>query len=36
MRVKIGNAAGTSLTVRGQPVELAPWTRDNVARIELK
>lgn len=36
MRVKIGNAAGTTLTVRGQAVDLAPVTRDNVARLELK
>ena len=34
MRVKIGNAAVTSLSFRGQPVELAP--RDNVAKLELK
>ncbi|WP_396269322.1 DUF4115 domain-containing protein [Ideonella sp.] len=36
MRVKIGNAAGTTLSVRGQAVDLAPVTRDNVARLELK
>jgi cytoskeleton protein RodZ len=33
-RLKIGNAVGTQVTFRGQPVELS--TRDNVARIELK
>ena len=34
-RVRIGNAAGTQLSFRGQPVELAA-TRDNVASVELK
>lgn len=36
VRVKIGNAAGTELLFRGQPVDLVPLTRDNVARVELK
>jgi cytoskeleton protein RodZ len=36
MRVKIGNAHGTRLTLRGDNVDLGPWTRDNVARLELK
>lgn len=36
LRVKIGNASGTELSFRGQPVDLAPGTRDNVARLELK
>jgi cytoskeleton protein RodZ len=36
MRVKIGNAHGTRLTLRGENVDLNPWTRDNVARLELK
>ena len=36
MRVKIGNAAGTHLKLRGDNVDLTPWTRDNVARLELK
>ena len=35
-RVKIGNAAVTQVTFRGQPVELAAFTRDNVAKLELK
>ncbi len=35
-KVKIGNAAATQLSFRGQPVELAAATRDNVARLELK
>ncbi len=36
MRIKIGNARGTRLTLRGDNVDLTPWTRDNVARVELK
>ena len=36
MRVKIGNAKGTHLKLRGDNVDLTPWTRDNVARLELK
>ena len=36
LKLKIGNAAGTNLVFRGQPVSLAPYTRDNVARLELK
>ena len=35
-RLKIGNAAATQLQFRGQAVDLAPLTRDNVARLELK
>ncbi len=35
-RLKIGNAAVTRLSFRGQPVDLVPATRDNVARLELK
>jgi len=35
-RLKIGNAVVTRLSYRGQPVDLAPATRDNVARLELK
>jgi cytoskeleton protein RodZ len=35
-KLKIGNAAATSLVFRGQPVDLAALTRDNVARLELK
>ena len=34
--LKIGNAAATQLQFRGQGVDLAPVTRDNVARLELK
>jgi hypothetical protein len=36
LRVTVGNAAVTQVTFRGQPVELAASTRDNVARLELK
>ena len=35
-RLTIGNAAATQLSFRGQPVSLAPNTRDNVARVELQ
>lgn len=34
-KLKIGNAAGTQVQLRGQPVDLGPVTRDNVARLEL-
>ncbi|MBN8491117.1 MAG: helix-turn-helix domain-containing protein [Burkholderiales bacterium] len=36
MRLKIGNAAATQVLFRGQPMELTPFVRDNVARLELK
>jgi len=36
LRLTVGNAAGTQLVFRGQPVDLAASTRDNVARLELK
>lgn len=36
LRVRIGNASATSLTYRGKPTDLAAFTRDNVARLELK
>ena len=35
-KLRIGNSAATQLQFRGQPVDLAPVTRDNVARLELK
>jgi cytoskeleton protein RodZ len=35
IRLKIGNAEGTEVFFRGQPVDLAPLTRENVARVEL-
>lgn len=36
LKLRIGNAAGTQVTFRGQPTELQAFTRDNVARLELK
>ena len=36
LRVRIGNAAGTELFFRGQPTDLKAFTRDNVARLELR
>jgi cytoskeleton protein RodZ len=36
LRLVVGNATGTQLSFRGQPVELAVRGRDNVARLELK
>lgn len=36
LRLRIGNAAVTEVTFRGQPTPLAPHTRDNVARLELR
>ncbi len=35
LRLKVGNASATEVRFRGQRVELAPSTRDNVARIDL-
>lgn len=35
LRATIGNAAGVSAALRGEPLDLAPHTRDNVARLEL-
>lgn len=34
--VVLGNAAAVTLTYRGQPVDLAPYTLQNVARLTLK
>ena len=36
MRVRVGNAGGTKVTVRGQPFDLTPFVRDNVARFDIK
>jgi len=36
IRLTIGNAPATRLRFKGQPVELAASTRDNVARLELQ
>lgn len=36
LSVTVGDAAQTDVTVRGQPFNLAPVSRDNVARFEVK
>ncbi|MBL8316307.1 MAG: helix-turn-helix domain-containing protein [Rubrivivax sp.] len=36
IRMTIGNASGTQVRFRGQLVDLAPRTRENVARVELQ
>lgn len=36
LRLRIGNVAGTEITLRGAAVDLASQSRDNVARLELK
>jgi len=36
MHVKVGNAKDTKLSLRGDNVDLTPYTRDNVARLDLK
>lgn len=36
LRLRIGNAAATTVLMRGEPVDLAPHTRVNVARLELR
>lgn len=36
LRVKVGNAAATELSFRGQRIDLLALTRDNVVRLELK
>ena len=36
LSVQIGNASATRVTFRGQPTDLATFTRDNVARLELR
>ena len=35
LKVRVGNVAATTLSLRGSPVDLAAQARDNVARIEL-
>jgi cytoskeleton protein RodZ len=35
LRLTIGNAAGTQITFRGQPVDLSSNTVANVARLQL-
>lgn len=36
MRIKIGNAAATEVRMRGELVDIAPMTSENIARVELK
>ena len=36
LKLRIGNAGGTQLVFRGQPVALAAFTRNNVAQLVLK
>lgn len=36
MRLVIGNVGGTQVVFRGKPFDLAAYTRDNVARLDLK
>lgn len=36
LRLVVGNAAAASVVFAGRPVDLAPWTRDNVARLDLQ
>ncbi len=36
LKVRIGNAGATRVVFRGQTLELGAFTRDNVARLELK
>ncbi len=36
IRMTIGNASSTQLGFRGQLIDLAPRTRDNIARVELQ
>ncbi|MEO6408960.1 MAG: RodZ domain-containing protein [Burkholderiaceae bacterium] len=36
LHVRIGNAAGTEVVFRGQPFALSAYTRDNIARFDLK
>lgn len=35
-KVKIGNASAVQVSFKGQPVDLAPWVKENVARFTLK
>jgi cytoskeleton protein RodZ len=35
LELVIGNAADVSVSYKGQPVDLAPYTRQNVARFTL-
>lgn len=35
-KLRIGHVGGVKVSLRGQPVDLTPFTRNNVARLELK
>lgn len=35
-KIRIGHVGGVKVTLRGQPVDLTPFARNNVARLELK
>ena len=36
IKVRVGNAASMQVIFRGQPLDLASHTRNNIARLELK
>ena len=36
LRLVVGNASAASVNFNGRPVDLRPWTRDNMARVEIK
>lgn len=36
LRLVVGNAGAASVVFAGRPVDLGPWTRDNVARLDLQ
>ena len=36
LRLKIGNAVVTEVRFRGEPIDLGPMTRENIARLELQ
>jgi cytoskeleton protein RodZ len=36
LKVRVGNVAATQLSFRGQPVDLNPSTKGNIARLELQ
>jgi cytoskeleton protein RodZ len=35
-QLRIGHASGVNVALRGEPVDLTPYIRNNVARLELK
>lgn len=36
LSVRVGNVSGVSLFFKGRPVDMTPFTRNNVARLDLK